>query len=396
MKFPRLRFGLRTLAAFTLMSAGVYGLWYRWQPWVLVETRMANTYPIWYGTMAPEGQEVLIADKQGKAHLWNIVSGNDRLILNGHHAPICAAAFSKDGKRIATASEDWEVRIWDSGSGKQMGLIDKVGNWVRTLDFSPDGMRLLLADTGDTVHIWSVQTCESMAAFTPIKQYGFDEAAYSPDGACLFALGKFTYLCDGDFKVQQAIPINRPVMFSPDGRWLAGVNSNGVLVVDVKSHGQRQFKSTAYYFAAFAFSPDSKRLAAGERGRVDIWDVESGRELSVLNRAAKDCAFFPTGERLVTVSPKSPACIWNTENGQLLDQIPCYGSRVVGFTKTGDRMAIGADDSISVWSKRRPEYWWGVAWLPEFWLVLISGIVLLWSVWRDRRDLRKKAAEATA
>lgn len=35
--------------------------------------------------------------------------------------------------------------------------------------------------------------------------------------------------------------------------------------------------------------------------------------------------------------------------------------------------------------RRRPEYWWGVAWLPEFWLTLVFGAALVWSVWRELR-----------
>ncbi len=29
----------------------------------------------------------------------------------------------------------------------------------------------------------------------------------------------------------------------------------------------------------------------------------------------------------------------------------------------------------------------GVAWLPEFWLTVVLGVGLLWSVWRDRKAL---------
>ncbi|HEY3321940.1 MAG TPA: hypothetical protein VGP72_15845 [Planctomycetota bacterium] len=40
-----------------------------------------------------------------------------------------------------------------------------------------------------------------------------------------------------------------------------------------------------------------------------------------------------------------------------------------------------------LWQHTRAEYWWGVAWLPEFWLTLLLGGALVWSVWRDRRSL---------
>jgi hypothetical protein len=40
-----------------------------------------------------------------------------------------------------------------------------------------------------------------------------------------------------------------------------------------------------------------------------------------------------------------------------------------------------------IYTRRRPERWWGVAWLPEFWLTLLFAPALAWSVWRDRRTL---------
>jgi len=36
-----------------------------------------------------------------------------------------------------------------------------------------------------------------------------------------------------------------------------------------------------------------------------------------------------------------------------------------------------------LWNRRRPEYWYGIAFLPEFWLTLIFTIALIWSLRRD-------------
>ncbi len=50
---------------------------------------------------------------------------------------------------------------------------------------------------------------------------------------------------------------------------------------------------------------------------------------------------------------------------------------------------------LLVYRRRRPEWWWGVAWLPEFWLTLVLGVGLLWSLWRDQRRFRASGAEVT-
>ena len=54
---------------------------------------------------------------------------------------------------------------------------------------------------------------------------------------------------------------------------------------------------------------------------------------------------------------------------------------------------MGLDDgTVLAWHRRRPEYWWGVAWLLEFWLTIILTGTLLWSLRRDMLTL-KTAAE---
>jgi hypothetical protein len=56
------------------------------------------------------------------------------------------------------------------------------------------------------------------------------------------------------------------------------------------------------------------------------------------------------------------------------------------FLLDDDRILTQYDHTwIGMWSRRRPEYWWGVAWLPEFWLTVLFAGALIWSVWRDRK-----------
>jgi hypothetical protein len=44
---------------------------------------------------------------------------------------------------------------------------------------------------------------------------------------------------------------------------------------------------------------------------------------------------------------------------------------------------------LIIWHCRRS--WWGIAWLPEFWLTVVFGIALGWSLLRDFRELKRPA-----
>jgi hypothetical protein len=62
------------------------------------------------------------------------------------------------------------------------------------------------------------------------------------------------------------------------------------------------------------------------------------------------------------------------------------------LSKIGDRVLTShTDDKVRLWRQRRPEPWWGIAWLPESWLTLLFGGVLIWSLFRDRRENRRSA-----
>ena len=50
-------------------------------------------------------------------------------------------------------------------------------------------------------------------------------------------------------------------------------------------------------------------------------------------------------------------------------------------------VAVYDDSHAAIWKRQRPEWWWGVAWLPEFWVTLVCAVAFGWSV---RREFRAK------
>ena len=77
-------------------------------------------------------------------------------------------------------------------------------------------------------------------------------------------------------------------------------------------------------------------------------------------------------------------------DSQTLEELACL-HRGLSAYPSPDWSQIAFDTGtggVSIWHRRRPEYWWGVAWLPEFWLTLAISIGLVWNVWRDWRRLK--------
>jgi len=110
--------------------------------------------------------------------------------------------------------------------------------------------------------------------------------------------------------------------------------------------------------------------------------------------------FSSDGQRIATSSDDGTVRLWDTEDGWQIAlfeedrQFVCVHEVV--FSPNGQQIAsTDSESNIRIWSRRRPEYWWGIAWLPEFWIALLSGGALVVIAARRLRA-RKAVKQETA
>ena len=116
------------------------------------------------------------------------------------------------------------------------------------------------------------------------------------------------------------------------------------------------------------FSPDDRCIVCDQNssGR-GILDARDGTELFRF-APSRWSRGNPSGQRSV---------LWSADSNMFLtfEQRPYEGIVVNGAPAV----------SFTVWKLRRPWQWYGFAWLPEFWLTMVFGVGLVWSICRDRR-----------
>jgi serine/threonine protein kinase len=150
--------------------------------------------------------------------------------------------------------------------------------------------------------------------------------------------------------------VGRCLQFSPDDRFLLALEEGFRARTWRIEDGKQALPSDLCGCRAYAFSPNGKRLAIGQRELVRFFDLTTGQEVKPWQLPARVhwLAYSPDSRRLgIGYFDSSVSSVYDTTSGALLANLPvgAMAEQVVGWHPDGERLVVtGSDPRVQVWN----------------------------------------------
>lgn len=329
-------------------------------------------------TFSPDGQLLATCDNNYHIRLWQVKTGQQVTLCQGHQNWIRAIAFSPqpsviqgEGGLLASAGADHTIKIWQVSTGRCLRTFIGHDHEVFSIAFNHDGT-LLLSGSGDgTAKLW--QTSSGQCLLTCQGHDGWIRAvAMSPldpapsdmeeDTLQLLVTGSEDQTIKiWDATTGQCLQTGkghqgrvRSVAFSHNGDYLASGSDDGTVKLwDIRTalciQTYEGHRSGVY---SVAFSPKAPILASGSGDQtVKLWDCQADQCLRTLHghtNQLSSVAFHPDGQTLACVTLDQTVRLWNWQTKQCLRtwQGHTDWALPVIFHPGGQLIASGSGDSV--------------------------------------------------
>ncbi|MHC4249649.1 MAG: WD40 repeat domain-containing protein [Planctomycetota bacterium] len=323
---------------------------------------------------SPGGEFVFITPVDGKSIIRNTSSGQVVGSFPGPKPAAHEATFSQSGRYVYMAASAGKGVVWDSVAGECLMELD--GEAVSGAGFLPGEEHLVLLcrkDDAATIRLVSLKTYET--------------------------------------SVTVRIPGSLAFLSRCNTRLLHAVESGGsysVRIRNVATGAEIVRFPVAMVGAMPKFTASGRFVAIPGHTGASLHDTQTGRLITEWQTGmffADLAKHLPSGRRLFLKSggptgliPMAGLTVMDVESGEVLDVI----GRVAAFVVASDEAVLVEffrdDAAVALVRRVRPEEWWGVLWLPHFWLIVALAAAVVWSGWRDVRRMRRRerAADAAA
>jgi WD40 repeat protein len=285
---------------------------------------------------------------------------------------VSCVAFSPDGVRILTASRDGTARLWETATGRAVGVMQGHTAEVNEAAFDADGARIVTASYDFSIRLWDAHDCKEIAAFKDHGGHTWQVTFCSDGTGILSASDDGARIIDAaagrEFLVIATTGKPKSVDFAPDGVTILTHSHEAVQLWSVETGREIGALDPDLSYTCARLSADGSAIATGHiNGSVALWETSSLTPLIVCkghSEMVTDVAFSPDGARLATVSLDKTVRVWDARDGTEIARLegrPLSAehplpspSNGVGFNFDGTRIIAVEEFRTMVWDAQAP------------------------------------------
>ena len=151
------------------------------------------------------------------------------------------------------------------------------------------------------------------------------------------------------------------MQFSPDGTQIAVGSNIGIWLYDVKTG--REISMFPGMCRSLSFSPDGRFIASGGRSRLQVWEIATGQKMSHIEKSPSTAAlhFSEDSKTVTNLSIQQDTIVsldieTGVRNVKKIKEMVNWRNSSQSYTLTGDKFAIGRQDGkIELGSTRTGE-----------------------------------------
>ena len=295
---------------------------------------------IFSAAFTPDGKSILtgsgnlstfagIPGEHNDIRLWDLESGEELHLFEGHTDLIWVITVSADGKTALSGSFDGTLRLWDLENLTEIRTIQAHQGQIFAAAISPDGKTAISGTmtTGqnpdDGIAVWNLETGEAL--FREPTEVNATIVLFSPDSQTAYFDGnRFT-----QFDVQQSEIITRyselglccsGAALHPDGRSVFIIDNADTIIREWSLETDQLIRligeAHGGNHSRIEITPDGNRLfSSGTLGNLYLWDLKTGEELYRFNSSeiTADIDISPDGRYGISAGTNNTAILWNLD-----------------------------------------------------------------------------------
>lgn len=272
--------------------------------------------------------------------------------LTGHSGPILMVDVGADSHRAVSGSTDGTLMLWDVQNCLPLRTVTLSGHGASLTDVVTNGRHAVAASRDGTAKLWDVESGANLSTVHGRRVFSDDENDNGP----------IKLTTDGRFAVWLAQHTVKDINATPTTFSLCvwDLKSDGLAVRDIN-----QAREGWSRYDDLSLSPDSKLAITPSHGKLQLWDLESGKLLRTVGQHSgpiTDTAVTPDGRCIVSVSAaegtpyglrsyRASLNVWDVASGEKLHTLTTNSSiSRIGFAPDGRTLICGSSrGTLQLW-----------------------------------------------